>query len=148
MIQTPIDSLTAPSEDGGLLVWPDATQLPAIFEQNHKLRSTYEFKLSGCNARELIAPSLKARLIATGHQPGFLHPGVWIKNVAACALAARLGASASFLVVDNDALQQSALRWPEKEDGILRLRNVYPFHFPLDWPYELLPEATADEWSQ
>ena len=148
MVQTQIDSLTAPSEDGGLLIWPDAPQLPAVFEQNQKLRRSFDFRLLGCNAQELIVPSLEERIIATGHQPGFLHPGVWIKNVAASTLASRLGGVATFLVVDNDALQQSALRWPEKDNGTLRLRSVYPFQFPLDWPYEFLPDTTSNEWDQ
>ena len=38
-----------------------------------------------------LAPARSARpLILTGHQPGFEHPGVWLKNFAACALAERM----------------------------------------------------------
>lgn len=146
MVQTPIDSLAAPSNDGELLIWPEARELPALFEKNQKLRRSYKFELLGRNAQESISPSLDSRVIATGHQPGFLHPGVWIKNVAASVLAGQIHGIAQFLVVDNDALQQSALKWPERTNGSLRLRSAFPFQLPLDSPYELLPVSTSEQW--
>jgi hypothetical protein len=148
MSDTAIDALKAPEEDGGVLIWPDARSLATIAERNRQLRRTLQFELMGRAASELIAAGPDMVTIATGHQPGFLHPGVWIKSVASCALAAHFKSPACFLVVDNDALQQSAMKWPLEHGDFLRVQSAYPFRFPLEWPYELLPESTSTEWKE
>ena len=51
-------------------------------------------------------------LILTGHQPEFVHPGVWLKNYFAAALAEQLGGTAINLVIDSDLCRAPSIRVP------------------------------------
>jgi hypothetical protein len=51
-------------------------------------------------------------LLIAGHQPELAHPGVWVKNFALCGLAKKLGGTGLHLVVDNDTVKSTALRFP------------------------------------
>ncbi len=51
-------------------------------------------------------------LVFSGHQATFWHPGVLAKRFAATALAAKLGAHAVWLVVDQDATEAARLDLP------------------------------------
>jgi hypothetical protein len=53
-----------------------------------------------------------APLIVTGHQPELVHPGVWVKNFAAAALARCSGGVALNLVINGDACRSTTLRVP------------------------------------
>lgn len=51
-------------------------------------------------------------LVVTGHQPGFVHPGVWLKNFAAAQLAADSGGVAISLVIDSDLCRATSILVP------------------------------------
>ncbi len=51
-------------------------------------------------------------LIITGHQPNFVHPGVWLKNFAAGQLAEETGGTAINLIIDNDLCRSPSVRVP------------------------------------
>jgi hypothetical protein len=51
-------------------------------------------------------------LIVTGHQPELFHPGVWVKNFAAAAIARAVGGRALNLIVDNDLPKSASIRVP------------------------------------
>lgn len=51
-------------------------------------------------------------LLVAGHQPELFHPGVWVKNFALCGLAHAHGATALNLIIDNDLVKTTALRFP------------------------------------
>ena len=51
-------------------------------------------------------------LIMTGHQPGFVHPGVWLKNFSADQLSREAQGVAVHLVIDNDLCRQNAINVP------------------------------------
>jgi hypothetical protein len=57
-------------------------------------------------------PDPDAVLFAAGHQPALFHAGVWIKNFALAALAARSGGVGLNIVVDNDTLPSTGIRTP------------------------------------
>src|SRR5437660_1086435 len=120
-----IDRLSAPQEDGGLLVWPAADSLPALIERNRRLRRDNPVELLGRRAPSPEEPPV----VMSGHQPEFFHPGVWIKNVAAARLSERVGGRAICLAVDSDASEKLALRWPERRDDRLTIhRSKPPLH--------------------
>jgi hypothetical protein len=53
-----------------------------------------------------------------GHQPELFHPGVWVKNFALAGLARRVGGFALNLIVDNDTLKSTSVRFPVRDaDG-------------------------------
>ena len=64
-----------------------------------------------------------------GHQPELFHPGVWFKNFALGALARRHGAAAVNLVIDSDALKNTALLVPGGSPDDPR-REAVPFDRP------------------
>lgn len=113
---TPIDALAAPPGDGDLLIWPEAARLPQLVEENRRRRSTARTLLLDRPLLEWGVSSGASPLIFTGHQPAFLHPGVWAKNVVATALAKRLGGRAVFLAVDSDSPDRLALEWPRRHE--------------------------------
>jgi hypothetical protein len=58
------------------------------------------------------ADAFKQPIIATGHQPELFRPGVWLKNFVLGQTAARLGATAVNLIVDNDLCRNASIRVP------------------------------------
>jgi len=145
--ETEIDTLGAPADDGGMLVWPDADALLRLAEENRRLRGSYRFEMLQRPAGDWVGmAAARGPVIMTGHQPLFFHPGVWAKHVAASALAVRLGGQAEFLVVDSDALHTFALRWPADGADRCRLRSAMPFHNAGDRSYEQLPRLPSERW--
>ncbi len=72
-------------------------------------------------------------LIVSGHQPELFHPGVWLKNFAAHAIARRAGGVPLHLIVDTDTVKQTTVRVPT--GGRTSLSVV---HVPLDrWRGEI-----------
>jgi hypothetical protein len=82
------------------------------------------------------AGELPSPLIVTGHQPELFHPGVWVKNFAAAAIAQASGGLSLNLIVDNDIPKDSAIRVPTFQDGRLRGIPVEFDRWPGEVPYE------------
>src|SRR3990172_6978867 len=103
-------SLHPPSQDGGILLYPDYRQTPSILNKNRELQNNYRFTISGIDystfrkrVRDTVitlaeiytrpvekvqfSPENADTIIQTGHQPIFFHPGVWLKNFFAYHLA-------------------------------------------------------------
>ncbi len=111
---TPIDALAAPPGDGEILIWPEAARLPHLVDENRRRLSTARALLLDRPLSNWGVSSRGSPLIFTGHQPAFLHPGVWAKNVVATELAKRVGGDAVFLAVDSDSPDRLALEWPRR----------------------------------
>ena len=85
-------------------------------------REVLELSLSGgCQPPEFLSRArgadtprsdLDTPLLLAGHQPELAHPGVWVKNFALNGLARKLGGIPLHLVVDNDTLKSTSLRFP------------------------------------
>jgi hypothetical protein len=163
MPDVPIDRrrLHAPQQDRGVLVAPPPEQVAGLIAENLRARRQFRYDLQGKPLGEL---SLMARaelldaarwwtsgyrdisphpadpqdlLFLAGHQPQMFHPGVWYKNFALGALAARHGAMAVNLIIDGDALSETSLKVPT--GSVDRPRAAYvPFDRPEPRiPYEL-----------
>ena len=114
------DRWKAPSEDGEILIWPDAEQLLSDTRENHARLSTCDSVL----LQNVAFPEVRRRmrqwlghddaqpLVATGHQAELHHPGVWAKNVLIDAAARKLGGRAFHFAVDTDEPKHMELRWP------------------------------------
>lgn len=127
--------LQTPPDDGGILLEPPPEHWRALVEQNSRLLSHSSGKLAGVAMGEvrqqvrsqLLGIGADTRIVAAGHQPEFVHPGVWAKHVAVRAFARAAGASGVDLVVDNDSPRSATLRVAVSgDDGLLAVREV-PF---------------------
>jgi hypothetical protein len=70
----------------------------------------------------------------SGHQPELFHTGVWLKNLALGALAARHGATGVHLLIDNDAARRTTLQVPTGSPDRACVRSV-----SLDKPSDEVP---------
>lgn len=125
--------LRAPREDRSFVVEPPLAEAGVALAENQTRRAAYAYDVSGRTLAELgdqarselveaatrytrsyrDAPSPRGkRVILAGHQPELFHPGVWCKNFALSALAARHEATAINLVVDSDTVKRTSLRVP------------------------------------
>ncbi|MBE0475511.1 MAG: hypothetical protein IBX62_00180 [Coriobacteriia bacterium] len=71
----------------------------------------------------LAVPSEPAHIVATGHQPEFYHPGVWIKVFLLQRLADETGAAALDMVVDSDAFDALGVTAPVVRGKVERRRE-------------------------
>jgi hypothetical protein len=113
----------APQRDGELLADPGFDAVAALVEANRQRLDSSDVRIGELPLREIrslartelaIPPGL---LLVGGHQPELSHPGVWTKNFALNGLARRLGGTPLHLIVDNDTLKSTALRFPVFRNG-------------------------------
>ncbi len=84
-------------------------------------------------------------LLATGHQPVFVHPGIWIKVLAMSRLVPP-GGVGFHCVVDTDALEVVAADVPAVADGRLVRTQVVLARADPDVPVEAMPAPSPDAW--
>ncbi|MBP7933198.1 MAG: hypothetical protein KA354_01005 [Phycisphaerae bacterium] len=104
------DRIQTPPGDGDVLVEPVGESWLQLMEKNARAGPQLELQLAGIPIREARA-RVRAELgldttrltIACGHQPAFVHPGVWAKHLAVSHFARSRGVAGIDFVVDNDA---------------------------------------------
>lgn len=114
------DRWKAPSEDGKVLLWPEATALLSETYDNRKRLSTCDHVLLQNVALPQVRSAMRQwlghdnaqPLVATAHQPELHHPGVWAKNALIDAVAVKSGGRAIHFAVDTDEPKHLNLRWP------------------------------------
>jgi hypothetical protein len=85
-------------------------------------------------------------VILTGHQPDLIHPGVWLKNFAAAALAEQLGAEALHMVIDADVCRGTSIRVPSGSADAPELAAI-EFDAPaMEMPWEERRVLDRDCW--
>jgi hypothetical protein len=142
-----VDALAVPTEDGQVLIWPQRPSLAAMAESNRRLRTGYTFKVLDQPATGLMGDGGSDQpIIMAGHQPSFIHPGVWSKIRAASRVARETDGTACFLVVDSDVAGRLMLSWPVLEAGHLRASGAPPFAGSGGLSYEQLPPQAMDYW--
>lgn len=148
MTATEIDALAAPDGDDELLAWPSGSALADLLSRWRSARVAQTVKLLDTAASDLPGGcSDDVPVVAAGHQPGFIHPGVWVKGAAVASLAARVGGSCDYWIVDSDAVHRTALAWPEVNGKLVAARSIAPFPDRLaSCAFESLSERSNEEW--
>ncbi|MGL6096922.1 MAG: hypothetical protein ACRC7O_14140 [Fimbriiglobus sp.] len=138
----------APAGNSEILADPPFADVPRLVAENRRRLDRADVLVGGMPLRELrslarreILPDVPpdVPLLVAGHQPELSHPGVWAKNFALNGLARRIGGVPLNLVVDNDTLKSTALRFPVLDGtgpGGVRLESVAFDRFVGDEPYE------------
>jgi hypothetical protein len=157
--------LRTPATDGGLLVEPRVPGASSQVAANAARLAAWDYDFQGRRAqvlrdqirRDVVSmaheflgrhgleppkPAAKGDgnpsppLIVTGHQPELFHPGVWIKNFAAAAIARASGGLALNLIVDNDIPKSPSIRVPMLDRGGLRAVRIEFDRWNAEIPYE------------
>lgn len=126
-----LSNLATPPNHGDVLIVPPPDELLRAARHNHDALAQTDARfldstLADCRrvTRERLAKRDDAIVIVIGHQPEFIHPGVWAKHIVACRLAAAAGGCAVNLVVDSDVPKRTTLDVPAVEDGRTRRRSI------------------------
>ncbi len=93
-----------------------------------------------------VAADSDQPLILTGHQPGFVHPGVWLKNFAAARLAQDAYGVAISLVIDSDLCRSTSIRVPAGGVEHPRGEQVAYDQMTAQVPYEERRIADLSTW--
>ncbi len=129
--------LRAPREDGQVLMLPPLDRVGEWAAENQALllaASRADYDVHGRSLGELGSqarsellqqalaytreyrdvddPPSADRIFLAGHQPQLFHPGVWFKNFTLSHLAKRHRAVAINLLIDNDAVKNTAVKVP------------------------------------
>lgn len=125
------DRLKTPPGDGEVLILPAPRECASLLAENHAALRSSEIVMAG---RPLSEWRRKTRLrvlgdpdrfaVVLGHQPEFIHPGVWAKHVVARRLADAAGGTALNLVVDNDTPRSNTLSIPTLRENRLVLEQI------------------------
>ncbi|MCC7293879.1 MAG: hypothetical protein IT449_17610 [Phycisphaerales bacterium] len=144
--------VTTPRGDGEVLLLPPLQEWPRLVEQNQATlagssRRVLDLELSEVRrrARACVRHDSSRPLIVTGHQPEFIHAGVWAKHIAASELALRTSGAGLNLIVDHDVPRDSELRIPRFDEGAWRVEPVRAVHGEPGSAYEFLPPLGPDE---
>jgi hypothetical protein len=150
-----LQSLSTPPNHGDTLIHPAPAELPRLARQNRKALRAADCPLLDASLAEYRGQVRRGLLgtddtlaIVTGHQPEFIHPGVWAKHVVACRLAEAVNGRAINLVVDHDESRRPALSIPVQRDGRWHRQPVPTTVAPGAWPFDQLPAPTAEECQQ
>ncbi len=99
----------------------------------------YTAELAGEDVPTLRAGKSPAGLcFVSGHQPSLFHPGVWVKNFAAHALAEETQGWSLNLVVDNDMISRREVSLPDRDGEQIRYKSI-----PFDHGYSSCPWEEA-----
>ena len=144
--------LITPAGHGEVLVLPAPCECVAAVRANARALRGAQTPLLGSTlgdwrrrTREAVVGSDDRPIIVTGHQPAFIHPGVWAKHIVSMRLAKALGGIALNLVVDNDTPQNTTLAVPALEGSRVVFRVVRYSDLRAGLAYEQLARRTPNE---
>ncbi len=126
-------NLKTPASHGDVLVTPAPSAWVAAARENFDSLSAARAPLLDSTlgewrrrTREAIVGRDDTLVFVTGHQPEFIHPGVWAKHVVAQRAAEAVDGVAVNLVVDHDAPKTNSVLVPAVQGTALTLRPI-PF---------------------
>ena len=104
----------APAEDSRFLIWPEPAKILSDTLENHERLARWDSPFGALRRkqREMLKLCEDCTTIATGHQTELYHPGVWVKDALANALARKMSGRAWHFAVDTDSPKHLHLRWP------------------------------------
>lgn len=134
-----------------MLVEPPATDLPVCdhaARQNLDRHPILDTTLGTLRDQLVADLGWQPPIIVTGHQPEFFHAGVFAKNIAAAALAARAAGTPAFLMVDSDLPKSNRLILPQTTAaGLRQIDALIPGCEP-QVAYESQPTVPREHWLQ
>lgn len=144
--------LQTPRGHGDTLVVPDACAWPEAARANATSLAGAETPLLGATLAEwrrrtraaFVGEDADRPIIVTGHQPGFEHPGVWAKHVAAMRMATAVDGLAVNLAVDSDAAKRTTLDVPGLRDGRMAVSSIRFVQVPAGITFEQIPPMSSD----
>ena len=129
--------LRAPARNGEVLAVPGFDAIPALIAENRRKLDRDDGRIGGLPLKELrnlarremlnavgCNSDPRLPLLLTGHQPELAHPGVWVKNFALNGLARKIGGTPLNLIVDNDTLKNTSLKFPVWSGTKARLESL------------------------
>jgi hypothetical protein len=144
--------LKTPLDHGEVLLLPAPSDWLAAARANNKALRSADRPLLGSTlahwrreTREAIVGSDDPLLIVLGHQPEFIHPGVWAKHITAARLATAADGVGLNLIVDCDAPKNTSLSIPSARDEHIVLRRVRYADLPAGWAYEQISRQSMEE---
>lgn len=146
------ENIRTPPNHLDTLIEPARDRLIGVVEANRRLLGGYDFLLmdvpvgeARAMARQAIAGAADAVVVSAGHQPEFIHPGVWAKHVVVRRLADATGAVALNLVVDQDAPKTTTVDVAARYGERVAVVAVPCGNLHLRLPFENQPPAGADD---
>jgi hypothetical protein len=143
--------LKTPSGHGSTLVLPRPVELPAAVQEGDRLLRNSDVPLLDSTigewrrrTRERVAGTDERPILVTGHQPTFMHAGVWAKHVVASRLAQALDGVAVNLVVDNDAPHSTTIEIPRMRGDRVTTETVPFTSLPPGQAFEQIPRQPAE----
>jgi len=150
-----------------IFLYPSLNKFNFYLEKNKTLFKQYSFKISNqpfqmireSNRKKIVQKANQfnqqynifyekkinsyhqnIKIIQTGHQPTFFHPGVWIKNIFLDKIIKsspnynQLGLN---IILDNDIYREPSFYLPVKFDsGDIKLEKINFLYVPLKIPFE------------
>lgn len=157
MCATMLDFLQiqTPQKNGQVLILPDPNRMVQALRENSQTLDSAKTKILGYplsywrkKTREAVVGCSNTPLIVIGHQPGFMHPGVWAKHIVAKRMADALGGQAINLIVDHDAPKNTTFTVPALENKTLRVHPIRFANVPAGTTYEQIPALNNNEINQ
>ncbi len=145
--------LEAPQQSGGVLVEPSPINIRRAIEANRRLFESWNFTIADKTLRD-VRHEVRQRVagldeatpsVVTGHQPEFIHAGVWAKHVVAVRLAEAVQGSAINLIVDTDTPKDTRLLLPGYVDDTFGIQSVALGKIRSHIPYQWTPSLDQDE---
>lgn len=145
--------LAIPPDHGDVLVVPRPPRMVRAARENAAALRGCDIPLAGLPLREWrrlvrqrVAGTDDALIVVAGHQPSFVHAGVWAKHVVVARLAAAVDGVGMNLVVDSDAPQATVLTVPSVEDEGVVTRPVKYADLPPGRVFEQIPPQSREQW--
>jgi len=137
MLVKTLKGLNVPENRDTIFADPEVCEWPRLSAANSAVlknitsrkRCRAELLEAACTYTQRILPasgprSQKSCVIAAGHQPGWHHCGIWVKQVAVSNLARTMGGTALHLMVDHDDCDTTMLLPDCTPGGLWRLKQV------------------------
>lgn len=144
--------LQTPSGHGRTLMVPEARHWAAQLHENMTASRGVTTTIGGhpwAGLRREYRNALAGRddlpIIVLGHQPEFIHPGVWAKHVVADRFARAVGGVALNLIVDNDVLKTSTMALPFGQGAPWSRRDIRFCAAGAATPYEFIPALPRED---
>jgi|GEM_PF-1329882 len=148
--------MNLPKKNGESVINPPFNEWRALLKKNRALFDQYRFLVSGAPFHKLrqgvrerlkifpIDPDLP--LLLTGHQPHFIHPGIWFRFFLLARALEELKVQPAAFVLDSDLNYGLSAPVPVKFEGQFFRKEV-----PLELEgkaFEFLPAPGKGEWDK